>query len=98
VRAVRLTGSAFDDIRRQLPPDQAEEFIRRDLRAVLDTLGEQVEAWDEATEQHGPARRLTVYGRTVAGFHLFGIEDPNDPRDGAIMIYLVDIWPDEFPE
>jgi hypothetical protein len=47
---------------------------------------------------HGPARRLTIYGRTVAGFHLFGIEDTEDPRDGAIVIYFIDIWSKEVPE
>jgi hypothetical protein len=98
VRAVRLADSVFGDIHRQLPPDRVEDFLRLDLKPVLDSLGEQAEIWDEVAEEHGPARRLTIYGRTVAGFHLFGVEDADDPRDGAIVIYLIDIWPEEFPD
>jgi hypothetical protein len=47
----------------------------------------------------GPARRITIDGaRTVAGFHLFATEHLVDPREGAIVIYLIDIWLDEFPD
>ena len=98
MRAIRLADSAHEDIERQLPPDRAAEFRRLDLRPVLETLSEHAEAWEEASVPHGAARRLTIYGRTVAGFHLFGVKDTDDPRDDAIVIYFIDIWSDEFPE
>lgn len=98
MRAVRLAESALDDIDRQLSPGQAVEFKRVDLRPVLETLGEQPGAWEAVSVPHGPARRLTIHGRTVAGFHLFGVEDTEDPREGAIVIYYIDIWVDEFPD
>ena len=98
MRAIRLADSALDDIDRQLSPQRVTEFKRLDLRPVLETLGEQPDAWEEVSVAHGPARRLTIYGRTVAGFHLFGVNDTEDPRDGAIVIYYIDIWVNEFPE
>lgn len=98
MRPVRLADSAHEDIERQLVPEHAAQFKRVDLRPVLDALGEQETLWEEVSAAHGPARRLTVLGRTVAGFHLFGVEDVDDPRDDALVIYLVDIWVDEFPE
>lgn len=98
MRAVRLADSALDDIDRQLSPERAVEFKRVDLRPVLETLSEQPGTWEEVSVPHGAARRLTIYGRTVAGFHLFGVDDTEDPREGAIVIYYVDIWVDEFPD
>lgn len=68
------------------------------MRPVLETLSEQSGTWEAVSVPHGPARRLTIHGRTVAGFHLFGVDDTEDPRDGAIVIYCIDIWADEFPE
>jgi hypothetical protein len=98
LRAVRLAESALDDIERQLPAERAARFKRIDLRPVLEALGEQGDLWDEVSVPHGLARRLTIYGRTVAGFHLFGIDDTTDPRTDAIVIYYIDIWRNEFPE
>jgi hypothetical protein len=98
LRAVRLADSALDDIDRQLTRKQAAEFKRVDLRPVLETLSEQPDTWEEVSVPHGPARRLTIHGRTVAGFHLFGVDDTEDPRERAIVIYYIDIWVDEFPE
>ncbi len=98
MRAVRLAESALDDIDRQLSPERAVEFKRVDLRPVLETLSEQPDIWEIVSVPHGPARRLTVHGRTVAGFHLFGVDDTEDPRNGAIVIYYIDIWVDEFPD
>jgi hypothetical protein len=97
VRAVRLADSALDDIDRQLSPERAVEFTRVDLRPVLESLSEQPGLWEDVSVPHGPARRLTIHGRTVAGFHLFGVDDTEDPRDEAIVIYYIDIWIDEFP-
>ena len=97
MRAVRLADSALDDIDRQLSAERAAEFKRVDLRPVLEALSEQPATWDDVSVPHGPARRLTIHGRSVAGFHLFGVDDTADPRDGAIVIYLIDIWTDEFP-
>jgi hypothetical protein len=79
LRPVRLADSALDDIDRQLPPERAAEFKRVDLRPVLETLSEQPDTWEEVSVPHGPARRLTIHGRTVAGFHLFGVDDTEDP-------------------
>ena len=98
MRAVRLADSALDDIDQQLSPERAVEFKRLDLRPVLQTLSEQPDTWEAVSVPHGPARRLTIYGRTVAGFHLFGVDDTEDPREGAIVIYYIDIWVDEFPD
>ncbi|MDH3683897.1 MAG: hypothetical protein OEV40_28575 [Acidimicrobiia bacterium] len=98
MRAVRLADSALEDIERQLPPDLAADFKRHDLRPVLEALSEHDELWEDASVPHGAARRLTIYGRTVAGFHLFGVGDTGDPREDAIVIYFIDIWSDEFPE
>ena len=98
MRAVRLAESAHEDIERQLRPERAQDFKRNDLRPILDALGQQHGLWEEASVAHGPARRLTVYGQTVAGFHLFGISDTEDPRDDAIVIYFIDIWTEAFPD
>ncbi len=98
MRAVRLADSAKEDIDRQLPADRATAFRGHDLRPALEALSSNPEIWDESTNPHGPGRRLTIYGRTVAGFHLFGVPDTDDPRDDAIVIYFIDIWTDEMPE
>ena len=82
--AVRLAESALDDIDRQLSDERAVEFKCVDLRPVLETLSEQPGTWEAVSVPHGPARRLTIHGRTVAGFHLFGVDDTEDPREGAI--------------
>lgn len=98
MRPVRLADSALDDIDRQLAPERAAEFKCIDLRPVLEALGEQPEMWELVSVPHGPARRLTIDGRTVAGFHLFGVDDTEDPRERAIVIYFIDIWINEFPD
>lgn len=98
MRAVRIAESAHEDIERQLEAEKARDFKRNDLRPILDALGQRHDLWEEASVAHGPARRLTAYGKTVAGFHLFGISDTEDPRDDALVIYFVDIWTEEFPD
>ncbi|MCP3992909.1 MAG: hypothetical protein GY724_27855 [Actinomycetia bacterium] len=98
MRAVRLAESALDDIDRQLSPERVVEFKQVDLLPVLEALSEQPGTWEAVSVPHGPARRLTIRGRTVAGFHLFGIDDTEDPREGAIVIYYIDIWVNEFPD
>ena len=30
--------------------------------------------------------------------HLFGVDDTEDPRERAIVIYFLDIWINEFPD
>ena len=97
MRAVRLAGSALDDIDRQLDPAEGEAFKRVDLRPTIEAISEQVDLWETMSVPHGPGRRLTINGRTVAGFHLFGADDTEDPRSGAIVIYFIDIWEHEFP-
>ena len=52
--------------------------------------------WEMVTVPHGPVRRLTIDGLTVAGFHLFGVDDIGDASERAVIIYFVDIWNDEF--
>ena len=97
MRAVRLADSALDDIDRQLGLERGAEFKRLDPRPVLEALSQQPETWEVVSVPHGPGRRLTIHGRTVAGFHLFGVEDAEDPRSDAIVIYFIDIWVEEFP-
>jgi len=97
VRPVRLAGSAADDVEAQLEPDRLELFRRFDLAPALDLLGTDG-VWDSDTKPHGPGRRLTLEGVTVAGFHLFALPDDLDPRDGALVVFAIDIWSDEFPD
>ena len=98
MRAVRLADSALDDIERQLSPDLAVQFRSVDLRPVLEALVEP-EPWNGYSVPFGPGRRIAIDGaRPVAGFHLFATEDLVDPREGAIVGYLIDIWLDEFPD
>lgn len=91
VEAVRLADSAQEDIERQLAPGRAEDFKRHDLRPILEAITNDPEVWDQIARPHGAGRRMTLHGQTVAGFHLFGVEDTNDPRDDAVVIYLIDI-------
>ncbi len=96
MRPVRLAGSAADDVEAQLEPDRLELFRRFDLAPALDLLGMDG-VWESDAKPHGPGRRLTIEGVTVAGFHLFALPDDLDPRDGALVVFAVDIWSDEFP-
>jgi len=98
VRPVRLGDSALDDIEAQVPAERIDDFRRHDLRPVLDALSEDAAIWDEVGVPHGPGRRITLGGRTVAGFHLFVTEDPSDPRPGALVVFGVDVWLDDFPD
>lgn len=45
-----------------------------------------------------PAAALPIEGVAVAGFHLFALPDDLDPRDGALVVFAVDIWSNEFPD
>jgi hypothetical protein len=65
---------------------------------VLEALAEDDVIWEEVGIPHGPGRRFTLAGRTVAGFHLFVVEDPADPRPGALVVFAVDVWLDDFPD
>lgn len=94
---VRLAESALDDLQRQLTPSALAQFVRFDLAPTIEFLGSEPNAWRAMSAAHGPGRRLTVSGVTVAGFHLFAVDDPN--VDGAsIVVYLIDVWTEEFPE
>ena len=33
----------------------------------------------------------------VAGFHLFITGDPADPQPGALVVFGIDVWLDDFP-
>ena len=98
MRPVRLGDSALDDIEAQIPAERFPDFRRHDLRPVLDALSEDDAIWDEVGVPHGPGRRITLAGQTVAGFHLFVTEDPSDPRPGALVVFGVDVWLDDFPD
>ncbi len=98
MRPVRLGGSALHDIEAQLPSARIDEFRRHDLRPVLDALSDDDAIWDEIGVPHGPGRRITLGGQAVAGFHLFVTEDPSDPRPGALVVFGIDVWLDDFPE
>lgn len=95
--SVRLAESALADIARQLRDEEAIEFLRLDVEPVLDLLRADDTTWPRMTAPHGPGRRLTVSGRTVAGFHLFGVDDPEASEQPAVVIYFIDIWASEFP-
>ena len=97
MRPVRLAETAAGDVEAQLKPDRVELFRRFDLGPALDLLaGDDV--WESAAKPDGPGRRLTVEGVTVAGFHLFALPDDLDPREGALVVFAIDIWSDEFPD
>jgi hypothetical protein len=98
VRPVRLGDSALDDIESQLPPERIDDFRRHDLRRVLEALSAVDAIWDEIGVPHGPGRRITLAGQTVAGFHLFVSEDSTDPRPGALVVFGIDVWLDDFPD
>ena len=98
MRPVRLGDSALDDIEAQIPAERIADFRRHDLRPVLDALSEDDAIWDEVGVPHGPGCRITLAGQTVAGFHLFVTEDPSDPRPGALVVFGVDVWLDDFPD
>lgn len=97
MRPVRLADSAADDVEAQLPPDRRELFRRFDLAPALDLLATDG-VWESDAKPHGPGRRLTIEGVTVAGFHLFALPDDLDPRDTALVVFAVDIWSEEFPD
>ena len=96
MRPVRLAGSAAADVEAQLTPDRVELFRRFDLGPGLDLLASEG-VWESDAKPHGPGRRLTIEGVTVAGFHLFAVPDDLDPREDALVVFAVDIWSDEFP-
>ncbi len=97
MRPVRLGSSALEEIESQVPGDRLDGFRRHDLRPLLEALSDDDAVWDEVAIPHGPGRRITVSGQTVAGFHLFIIEDLDDPRPGALVVFAVDVWLDDFP-
>ena len=72
MRPVRLGDAALNDIAAQVPPERVEGFRQYDLRPLLDALSEDESIWDEVGVPHGPGRRITLGGQTVAGFHLCG--------------------------
>ena len=83
MKAIRLADLAQNDIERQLPTDRVETFKRHDLRPVLEALAADSEIWDQVARPHGAGRRLTLHGRAVAGFHLFGAPVQRSPVYGA---------------
>ncbi len=97
MRAVRIAETALEDIDTQVSGQLASDFRRLDLVPVLDALAQDVAIWDEVGVAHGPGRRFTISGRTVAGFHVFVVEDVSDPRPGASVVYAIDIWLEDFP-
>jgi limonene-1,2-epoxide hydrolase len=97
VRPVRLGASALDDIEAQVPTDRLDGFRQHDLRPLLEALSKDEAIWDEVGVPHGPGRRITLVGQTVAGFHLFIIEDLADPRPGALVVFAAYVWLDDFP-
>ncbi|MEM9134942.1 MAG: hypothetical protein AAF962_21740 [Actinomycetota bacterium] len=97
MRPVRLADGALDDVEFQLSADAVGPFLRHDLAPALDLLGAEG-VWEYQAVENGPGRRLTIEGTTVAGFHLFALADDLDPREGALVVFAVDIWSREFPE
>ncbi|MEM8923875.1 MAG: hypothetical protein AAGD35_10255 [Actinomycetota bacterium] len=97
MRPVRLADSAAADVEAQLARHRIEPFRQVDLGPALDLLAAEG-VWESDAKPHGPGRRLTIEGVTVAGFHLFALQDDLDPRDGALVVFAIDIWSEEFPD
>lgn len=97
MKPVRLASSAAADAEAQLSSDRVQRFRRFDLGPALDLLADEG-VWESLAKPHGPGRRLTLEGVSVAGFHLFALPDDLDPREGALVVFAVDIWTDDFPD
>lgn len=97
MRPVRLGDEAVDDLERQIHSNLIDEFRRLDLRPALDAIAN-ADNLSDVADEHGPAWRYTADGATVSGFHLFLAADEVDPRPGAVVVAMVDIWLTDFPD
>lgn len=97
MRPVRLADAALDDIETQVPTDRVHDFRQFDLRPAMETLAADSPSAADICVPHGPGWRASLNGRSVGGFHLFVASDEVDPRPGALVIYAIDVWLDEFP-
>lgn len=97
-RPVRVPDHATASIDAQLPIDRAEVFRAHDLPEAIEALS-LVDWWSlPGIEQSPGIRRFTVEAaRTVAGYHLLVGLDAWSDDPGAMVIHVIDIWPDRWP-
>lgn len=95
---VRLPDHALASINDQLAFDRAETFRTQDLPEALAALA-LLDWWElpEITQAPGIRRFTVETARTVAGYHLLiGLDTWADEAD-AMVIHVIDIWPDRWP-
>ena len=95
---VRLPDHTLAGIDEQLPLDRAEVFKLHDVPEALTALS-LVDWWTLPEVDRSPGvRRFTVAAaRTVAGYHLLVGLDTWSDQAGAMVVYVIDIWPDRWP-
>lgn len=93
---IRVSDTAIEDLAHDLDPDRAEAFIRHDLTPALRKLTE-IDDPGTVAEPHGPGWRYTDDGITVAGYHLWLTPDPLAAEPGALLLYRISIWPEQWP-
>ncbi|MGF1597376.1 MAG: hypothetical protein ACFCVK_10690 [Acidimicrobiales bacterium] len=98
-RPVRVPDHVEATIGQQLPADRAEVFRVHDLREAIEALS-LVDWWSLPEIEQSPGiRRFTVgTARTVAGYHLLVGLDTWADDPGAVVVHVIDIWPDRWPE
>ena len=95
VRPPDHTSATIED---QLPLDRAQVFRAHDLPEAIEALAI-TDWWSLPEIEQSPGiRRFTVEAaRTVAGYHLLVGLDTWADDPGALVIHVIDIWPDRWP-
>lgn len=98
IRPVRIPDHARAGIEDQLPLDRARVFLTHDLPEAVDALAH-TDWWELPEIRQSPGvRRFTVEAaRTVAGFHLLVGLDIWADDPGAMVVHVIDIWADRWP-
>ena len=89
-RPVRGPDHARASVGDQIPADRAEAIEALSL----------IDWWTLPEIDQSPGiRRLTVEAaRTVAGHHLLVGLDTWSDDPGAVVVHVIDIWPDRWPD
>lgn len=97
--SVRLPDHTLASLDNQLPKDRVAVFKQHDLPEALAALAE-VDLWELPELRQAPGiRRFTVEAaRTVAGYHLLVGLDTWANEAGAIVVHVIDVWPDRWPK
>lgn len=98
-RPVRVPDHAQASIDDQLPVDRAAVFRAHDLPEAIEALS-LIDWWSLPEIDRSPGvRRFTVEAaRTVAGYHLLVGLDAWAADPGAMVVHVIDIWPDRWPD